>query len=68
MGSAVCGNNAIIFGNLDGDIYALSSSGNLLWTYKTGGRVNTPAIGTKLHNIVKNYSYYCYFYYYCSCV
>jgi outer membrane protein assembly factor BamB len=47
MGACMTGNNTVIFGNLEGDIYALNKSGHLLWTYKTEGRVNTPAIGKK---------------------
>ena len=47
MGACFTGNNTVIFGNLEGDIYALNKSGHLLWTYKTDGRVNTPAIGKK---------------------
>ena len=51
------GSNTIIFGNLEGDIYALNKTGNLLWTYKTEGRVNTPAIGKKFHYLVRHYMY-----------
>ena len=58
MGCAVTGDDAIIFGNLNGDIFALNSTGNLLWKYITGTRVNSPAIGTTIYDL--NYVILCY--------
>ena len=60
MGCAVTGDNAIIFGNLNGDIFALNSTGNLLWKYITGTRVNSPAIGKTIYD--SNYVVLCMLY------
>ena len=51
MGCAVSGDNTIIFGNLNGDIFALNKTGNLIWKYNTGTRVNSPAIGKTIYNL-----------------
>ena len=48
LGSDANGNTIIYIGCDDGNLYALSSSGTLLWKFSAGagGVVSSPAIGT----------------------
>ena len=46
-GATVTRNGIVIFGNIDGNVYGMSSTGKIVWRTLLARRSNTPAIGTK---------------------
>ena len=54
-GASVLGDGSIVVGNIDGMLFGLNSTGNILWKYKAGSRTNAPAIGKKMKMKIKKW-------------